>query len=241
LQAVKCKGRAILYSRRKNILNKKFDYVAEALDFLPDETVIDGELVALGPDGKPNFNLLQNFRSSEAHIIFYVFDILIHKGRELMSRPLAERRSILAGLIKPTDHVGISQVSDKTAAQMLKFVKSHGLEGVVAKRAESVYQPGLRTGLWSKHRINLGQEFVIGGYIPSHLGLDSIVIGVYRGKDLYYAARVRAGFVPAPALPRASAALPDPRAATRSSEPRRSCRIVFRDRECTAGTSQAAH
>ena len=67
---------------------------------------------------------------------------------------------------------------------MLKFVKSHGLEGVVAKRADSVYQPGLRTGLWSKHRTNLGQEFVIGGYIPSHLGLDSIVIGVYRGKDL---------------------------------------------------------
>jgi hypothetical protein len=64
--------------------------------------------------------------------------------------------------------------------QMLKFVKSDGFEGVVAKRADSVYQPGLRTGLWSKHRINLGQEFVIGGCIPSHLGLDSIVIGVYR-------------------------------------------------------------
>ena len=197
LQAVKCEGKVTLYSRRKNILNRKFDYVAEALDFLPDETVIDGELVALGPDGKPNFNMLQNFRSSEAHIIFYAFDILIHKGRDLMSRPLAERRSILARLIKPGDHVGLSEVSDETATQMLKFVKSHGLEGVVAKRADSVYQPGLKTGLWSKHRINLGQEFVIGGYIPSHLGLDSIVIGVYRGKDLYYSARVRAGFVPA--------------------------------------------
>jgi DNA ligase D-like protein (predicted ligase) len=197
LQAVKCKGKVTLYSRRKNIVNTKFDYVADALDFLPDETVIDGELVAVGPDGKPNFNLLQNFRSSEAHIIFYAFDILIHKGRDLMSRPLAERRSILARLIKPGDHVGLSEVSDETAIQMLKFVKSHGLEGVVAKRVDSVYQPGLRTGLWSKHRINLGQEFVVGGYIPSHLGLDSIVIGVYRGKELYYAARVRAGFVPA--------------------------------------------
>jgi bifunctional non-homologous end joining protein LigD len=73
-----------------------------------------------------------------------------------------------------------------------RFVRSHGLEGVVAKRADSVYQPGLRTGLWSKQRVNLGQEFVIGGYIPSHLGLDSIVVGFYRGDDLYYAARVRA-------------------------------------------------
>jgi DNA ligase D-like protein (predicted ligase) len=197
LQAVKCKGTVTLYSRRKNILSQKFGYIVEALDFLPDETVIDGELVALGPDGKPNFKLLQNFRSSEAHIIFYAFDILIHKGRDLMSRPLTERRSVLARLIEPGERVGLSEVSDETATQMLNFVKSHGLEGVVAKRGDSVYQPGLRTGLWSKHRINLGQEFVIGGYIPSHLGLDSIVIGVYRGKDLYYAARVRAGFVPA--------------------------------------------
>jgi ATP-dependent DNA ligase len=80
---------------------------------------------------------------------------------------------------------------------MLKFVKSHGLEAVVAKRADSVYQPGLRTGLWSKYRINLGQEFVIGGYIPSHLGFDSIAVVFYRGNDLYYPARIQAGFVPA--------------------------------------------
>jgi bifunctional non-homologous end joining protein LigD len=80
---------------------------------------------------------------------------------------------------------------------MLKWVKKNGLEGVVAKREDSVYQPGVRSGLWSKYRINLGQEFVVGGYIPSNLGVDSLVVGFYRGKDLIYAARVRAGFVPA--------------------------------------------
>ncbi len=78
---------------------------------------------------------------------------------------------------------------------MLKFVKTHGLEGVVAKRADSMYQPGKRTGLWSKYRINLRQEFVVGGYIPSNLGLDSLVVGFYRGNDLIYAARVRAGLI----------------------------------------------
>jgi ATP-dependent DNA ligase len=52
-----------------------------------------------------------------------------------------------------------------------------GLEGIVAKRSDGVYQPGQRTGLWSKYRINLGQEFVIGGYVPSHLGIDSLVVG----------------------------------------------------------------
>jgi ATP-dependent DNA ligase len=58
------------------------------------------------------------------------------------------------------------------------------------------YEPGRRCGLWVKRRINASQEFVIGGYIPSHLGVDSIVIGFYRDKQLRYAARVRAGFVP---------------------------------------------
>jgi ATP-dependent DNA ligase len=178
-------------------LNKKFPYIATALEDLPDGTVLDGELVALGPDGRPDFNLLQNFRSAESRIIYYAFDILIHKQRNLIELPLSERRAILSSVIEPGEHVALSQVSDRSAAEMLKFVKHHGLEGVVAKRSDSVYQPGQRTGLWSKYRINLGQEFVIGGYVPSHLGVDALVVGFYRGKDLIYAARVRAGLVPA--------------------------------------------
>jgi ATP-dependent DNA ligase len=93
--------------------------------------------------------------------------------------------------------VALSQVSDRSAAEMLKFIKSHGLEGAVAKRSDSAYEPGQRTGLWSKYRVNLEQEFVIGGYIPGNLGVDSLVVGFHRGKDLIYAARVRAGLVPA--------------------------------------------
>jgi ATP-dependent DNA ligase len=114
-----------------------------------------------------------------------------------MALPLSERRAILESVIEPNVHIALSQVSDRSAAEMLAFTKSHGLEGVIAKRANSEYQPGQRTGLWSKYRINLGQEFVIGGYVPSHLGVDSLVVGLYRGKELIYAARVRAGLVPA--------------------------------------------
>jgi bifunctional non-homologous end joining protein LigD len=65
----------------------------------------------------------------------------------------------LSSVIKPGEHIAISQVSDRSAAEMLKFIKDHGLEGAVAKRSDSVYQPGQRTGLWSKYRVNLGQEF----------------------------------------------------------------------------------
>jgi bifunctional non-homologous end joining protein LigD len=65
---VRSAGRTTLHSRRQNVLNQKFHYVATALKDLPDETVIDGELVALGPDGRPDFNLLQNFRSAESRM-----------------------------------------------------------------------------------------------------------------------------------------------------------------------------
>jgi hypothetical protein len=88
----------------------------------------------MGPDGKPNFNLLQNFKSAESHITYYAFDVLRHKGRDLTQVPLSERRALLRTVLKPSDHVALSEVSDRTAAEMLKFVKSHGLEGVVAKR-----------------------------------------------------------------------------------------------------------
>jgi DNA ligase D-like protein (predicted ligase) len=197
LEAVRSQKEITLYSRRRNILNKKFPYIAAALKDLPQGTVIDGELVALGADGRPDFNMLQNFRSAEENIIYYAFDILVHKNRDLTMLPLSERREILRKVMKPAKHIALSEVSDQTATEMLKFVRSHGLEGIVSKRSDSVYQPGLRTGAWSKHRINLGQEFVVGGYIPGTHGFDSLVIGFYQGKELHYAARVRAGFVPA--------------------------------------------
>ena len=80
---------------------------------------------------------------------------------------------------------------------MLSAVKEQRLEGVVGKRRDSVYEPGKRSGGWIKHRVNLGQEFVIGGFTPGPHGLDAIIVGYYRGGDLIYIARTRNGFVPA--------------------------------------------
>jgi ATP-dependent DNA ligase len=74
--------------------------------------VIDGELVAIGPDGHPDFNLLQNFRSAESHIHSYAFDILVHKSKDLTQLPLSKRREILHSVIKKSDHIDLSAVSD---------------------------------------------------------------------------------------------------------------------------------
>lgn len=197
---MKTGGKVMLYSRRGKSFNSQFRDIANALSYLPDETVIDGEVVAIDENGRPNFNLLQNFRSAGTKIQYFAFDIVMHKGKDLTRLPLSHRREILASVIKPNAHIEISEASDRPLSEIVKFVREHGLEGIVAKRGDSVYQPGLRTGTWCKQRLNRGQEFVIGGYVPSHLGVDSLVVGFYRGKHLYYAARVRAGFIPATRL-----------------------------------------
>jgi DNA ligase D-like protein (predicted ligase) len=197
LEAVKKGGRVILYSRRGNVLNGKFPYIANALDKLPDNTILDGEIVALDESGRSDFGLLQNFRSAESKIHYYLFDILIHKGRDVSRLPLKDRRKILDKVLTRNDHISSAPAEAGSCKTILTFVKEHGFEGVVAKRLDGAYEPGRRSGSWCKFRINLGQEFVVGGYTPGGNGFDALIIGFYRGKKLYFAARVRAGFVPA--------------------------------------------
>jgi len=196
LQAVKTAGGTTLYSRRGNVLNAKFQSIADALEGLPEDTVIDGEIVALNAHNRSDFKLLQSFRSAEASIHYYAFDILMLKGRSVLELPLKERRDILEHVL-PTNHrVSLSVVVSRLA-DIVRFVREHRLEGVVAKEADSLYEPGKRSGRWMKHRINQGQEFVVGGYTPGSNGFDALIVGFYQGKDLRFAARVRAGFIPA--------------------------------------------
>ena len=159
--------------------------------------MIDGEIVAHGREQTVRtFHLLQNFRSAETRIRYYAFDILVLKGRPVSQLPLTDRRDILAKVLPTNSHVSLSVVATKLP-DILRFVRDHGLEGVVAKDATSAYEAGKRSGLWCKHRITEGQEFVVGGYTPGSNGFDALIVGVYSGKDLQFAARVRAGFIPA--------------------------------------------
>jgi bifunctional non-homologous end joining protein LigD len=154
-------------------------------------------VVALDAAGRSDFNLLQNFRSAESSIHYFAFDILALKGKSLLQSPLDARRAILEEVLPVNDHVSLSVVDRRPVAHIMKFVRKAGLEGIVAKRSDSLYEPGRRSGLWSKHRINQGQEFVVGGYTPGAQGFDALIVGIYKGKDLMFAAKVRAGFVPA--------------------------------------------
>jgi bifunctional non-homologous end joining protein LigD len=111
--------------------------------------------------------------------------------------PLVERREILKSLTFSSRRIRIAEYFASSATDMLSAARAQGLEGVVAKRKDSRYEAGKRSGAWVKHRLNAGQELVIGGYVPGAHGVDAIIVGCYRGEELIYVARVRNGFVPA--------------------------------------------
>jgi bifunctional non-homologous end joining protein LigD len=166
---------------------------------MPDETVIDGEIVALDEDGRPSFNTLQNHGPASLPLHFFIFDLLILQGRDVMAEPLVKRRELIEKHVLPNlaDPIRYSPILEATLAHLIRSVKEQGLEGLVAKRRDSKYEPGLRSGAWQKMRVNQGQEFVIAGYTPSLKNFDALVIGYYEGAKLIYAARTRNGFTPA--------------------------------------------
>jgi len=196
--AVDSKGKLNLYSRKRKPFHIQYPYIIDALSDLPENTVVDGEIVALDDTGRPNFNLLQHTRSEASRICYFVFDLLIYKNRDLTRLPFIERRQIMSSVLKfRSSRIRLAQHFETSAEEMVRAVRQQRLEGVIAKRKDSRYEAGKRSGSWAKYRLNLGQELVIGGYVPGTHGLDSIIVGYYRGKELVYIARVRNGFVPA--------------------------------------------
>ena len=98
--AVKSDSRVSLFSRRRKSFDHHYPLIVEALAELPEGTVVDGEIVALDQSGRPNFNLLQNFRSEASRIHYFVFDLLVCNDRDLTRLPLIERRKLMKSLLK---------------------------------------------------------------------------------------------------------------------------------------------
>jgi DNA ligase D-like protein (predicted ligase) len=196
--AVKSGTGVTLFSRRRKSLNRQFPYIVEALADLPAGTVVDGEVVAIDDSGRPNFNLLQHFRADASRIQYYIFDLLCWKNRDLTRVPLVERRALLKSVVVIREkRIRIADFFEAAPKDLLAAVREQGLEGIIGKQKDSHYQPGKRSGAWIKHRVNRGQEFVIGGYFPGPHGFDSLIVGYYDGDELTYVARTRNGFVPA--------------------------------------------
>ena len=186
-----------LWSRRENLFTKQFPHIAQACEQLPPNTLVDGEIVALDESGRVSFNLLQHHRSKAKALVFYAFDVVIYRGRGVLNVPLYFRREVLRKIFEDTKAapIGLSENIEAALTDLIRVTKEFGFEGIVAKRKDSVYESGKRTGAWAKYKVNRGQEFVGGGYTPGNL-FDALIVGYYEGERLLYAAKVRNGFVP---------------------------------------------
>jgi bifunctional non-homologous end joining protein LigD len=197
--AYKSGGALYLRSRNDNDFSRRYPAVFKGLAGLPDDTVIDGEVVAFDEEGRPSFNALQNSGSSATPTIFYVFDVMVLGGKDVMREPLERRQELLQRMVLPKlkEPVRYAGSLDAALPDLIASVKAQGLEGLVAKRLGSRYEAGMRSGAWMKMRVNRGQEFVIGGYTRGTRTFDAIVFGYYEGRKLMYVARTRNGFTPA--------------------------------------------
>jgi len=195
--AFKTGGRLHLRSRNDNDFTQRYPAVLRGLAKMPDETVIDGEVVALDEDGRPSFNALQNLVPGTP-LVYYVFDVMVLDGRDVTGETLEKRQALLEKKVLPALAEPVRYAGELKAdlRDLIHSVKTQGLEGLVAKRRNSSYEPGVRSGAWMKMRVNRGQELVIGGYTIGTKTFDALVIGYYEGDRLIYAARTRNGFTP---------------------------------------------
>ena len=193
---LKARGVAILFSRRGNNLSNNYPTITRAFSFLPDNTIVDGELVVLDEEGRPSFSALQKSRFTPDALHFYVFDLLAYEGRDLRKLPLVQRRELLESYVLKgmRDPIRLSAVFDTSPKRLIAAAKKSGLEGVIGKRADSRYESGERSGAWVKYKTNKGQELVIGGYKPGTTGFEYLLVGYYEGKDLIFIAKIRNGF-----------------------------------------------
>lgn len=190
--------RAEIRTRTGRLVN---DSYPELLRFEPPvPCILDGEIIAFGEDGNPSFGLLQNRMNPSngvpANLAFVVFDVLFW-NEDLTGAPLSVRRGILENLQLPSPFVISEQVAGDGTA-LFDAVVAHDLEGVVAKRLDSTYQPGRRSDSWIKilHRKTL--RTVVGGFLPGtgwrETTFGSLAVGLWDGDRLRYVGNVGSGF-----------------------------------------------
>jgi bifunctional non-homologous end joining protein LigD len=172
-----------LLSRRGKDLTKSYPRVSQELpDVLQLNTALDGELVAFDDEGRLSFNALQN-AASGTNVIFFAFDVLASQGEGVKHLPMRDRKELLKSALNGTGRVQLSEHLGGPLAKFLEGVKQIGGEGVVAKRLDKPYEPRRRSGSWSKMRINIGQEFVIGGFRQAATGLTRSLWAIMRAAN----------------------------------------------------------
>ncbi|CAM3531927.1 DNA ligase D [Sphingobacterium prati] len=192
------KGQVELKSRNDKSFNEKFYPIYDKLKEIKLNAVLDGEVVVLTKSGMANFGALQNWRSeADGDLVYYVFDILWYEGKDLKELSLLERKAILKEILPQNEQILFSEHFDTSGIDFLKEAKKMGLEGMMAKRKDSIYHANNRSHDWLKVKANKRQEVVIGGYTlndDSSKVFSSLLVGVYKGKKLIYTGKVGTGY-----------------------------------------------
>lgn len=192
------KGKVELKSRNNKSFNEKFYPVHAALKELKMDAILDGEIIVVGESGTSNFGDLQNWRSeADGELKFYVFDVLWLNGNSLMDLPLTERREQLLKIIPEHPLILVSQVFESSGHEFYEAASRMNMEGIMAKKADSDYTPGIRTKNWLKIKINKRQEVVIGGFTRNEgtaKAFSALLVGVYENGTLQYTGKIGTGF-----------------------------------------------
>ncbi len=190
-------GKVKLYSRNQLAYNQKFVPVVQSLQKFPGDAVLDGEIVVVDEIGHPRFQWLQDYPNDKGELIYYVFDILYYGGRDLTSLPLIERKEFLKEILPPLTHLKFSGHVEKAGIAMFQQAELLGIEGIMAKNAESTYKQGRRSDDWLKIKAINRQEVVIAGFTEprgSRKHFGSLITGIYKNKKLTYVGHIGTGF-----------------------------------------------
>lgn len=191
-------GKVELRSRNNKSFNEKFYPLYDVFREWDMNAIIDGEIVVLNAEGTADFSALQGWRSeADGDLVFYAFDLLWLEGKDLTELPLEERRQLLGKIIPAEGVVRLSENFNATGEEFFKLANDMGLEGIIAKKADSTYKPDLRSKEWLKIKTEKQQEVIIGGYTKNENTsklFSALILGVYEGKEFRFVGVVGTGF-----------------------------------------------
>jgi bifunctional non-homologous end joining protein LigD len=191
-------GAVRLLSRTDRDMTAQFPELVEALEAEPcRDFVVDGEIVAFDRPGVTSFQRLQRRGQEHVPVFLYVFDMLRHEGRDVRELPLRERKALLRRALRFEEPLRFSPHRNEHGEKLFREACDGGLEGLIAKRADSAYRSGARSRDWLKLKCHAEQELVIGGFTApqgSRTDFGALLVGYWEGDRLGYAGKVGTGF-----------------------------------------------
>lgn len=191
-------GEVALYSRNGNSFNATYPLVFNELKKLKDDVVLDGEIVVLNEEGKSDFQKLQHYEDNTQYpICYYVFDVLSINGHSTCELPLTERKKLLKKILPKNPVIKYSDHILEKGKTFFAAAKKKDMEGIMAKKANSFYYPGVRTNEWLKIKHHKSAEVIVAGFTQpagSRKYFGALVLGIRSGKQLKYAGHTGSGF-----------------------------------------------